>query len=350
MAAADQNLPMERREFVGLLAQILGGLGIAGMAEASGSETIPRAALDDSYLEAGLTGMARSKGWFEAHWGAAVLAGYYLCKENPLAPETVAAVQSQLDAMIRLRADQFAPFPKFDTDLSLIAEIPASLRPALAGGLRAHGHAVIFTTLSLRALQDVPHLAGSPIIDAIRSHNREIARKAPVPPRTKWDYPNGQAMVEALFDNLARFEPLLGRPTLRRPNFTHMTTHTEALLTLEAMGYADLAKAGQAGQQAHLEVPLPEFDSNEHPLVPAPVTLAQVMSPKYWESPQQQEQWNKAWNETSNPNGYWVAFGHLFKLLYSYHRLAGRIQDKEKCRLCSEILLQRYVDPQIHGG
>ena len=43
-------------------------------------------------------------------------------------------------------------------------------------------------------------------------------------------------------------------------------------------------------------------------------------------------------------------FGHLFKVLYSYHRLIRRIEDKEKVRLCSMILLERYVNPNVQGG
>ncbi len=87
-----------------------------------------------------------------------------------------------------------------------------------------------------------------------------IAKKQPAQPEVRSDYADAQAMVEALFDSLVRFKPLLGRPTVRRPNFTHMTTHTEALMTLEAMGYTELAKTGQLGQQAHIGEPVPEFD------------------------------------------------------------------------------------------
>jgi hypothetical protein len=157
-------------------------------------------------------------------------------------------------------------------------------------------------------------------------------------------------MVEALFDSLVRFKPLLGRPTVRRPNFTHMTTHTEALMTLESMGYTALAKTGQLGQQAHIGEPVPEFDPKEHPLVKSRVSLEKVMSEGYWESEENQRQWNKAWNGQTNRNGYWVAFGHLFKILYSYHRLIGRIKDNEQVRLCSEILLERYINPNVQFG
>ena len=126
--------------------------------------------------------------------------------------------------------------------------------------------------------------------------------------------------------------------------------YTQALMSLDAMGYTELAKAGQLGHQAHIGEPVPALDPKEHPLEESRVSLKEVMGEGYWDSEDNQKQWNEAWNEKTNPNGYWVAFGHLFKVLYSYHRLIGRIEDKEKVRLCSEILLERYVNPNVQGG
>jgi hypothetical protein len=40
----------------------------------------------------------------------------------------------------------------------------------------------------------------------------------------------------------------------------------------------------------------------------------------------------------------------LFKVLYSYHRLIRRVEDTEKVKLCSRILLERYMDPNVQGG
>ncbi|MCA9218478.1 MAG: hypothetical protein KDB27_35660, partial [Planctomycetales bacterium] len=88
---------IERRDFVRLSAGIIGGLGIPGVfegiAESAEEETSGGAVIDDSYLEKGLTGMARSKGWFNAHLGAAVLAGYYMCKENTFSDAIVGSIK-----------------------------------------------------------------------------------------------------------------------------------------------------------------------------------------------------------------------------------------------------------------
>lgn len=307
-------------------------------------------ALDESYLAKGLTGMAQAESWFPAHLGAAVLAAYYLCRDNKLAPGTVAAIKSQIDSLIGTKPEQFAPLPSEAANEALIEEIPAALVPAIEGGLRAHGHAVIFASLSIRALREAPHLAQPKLISQLCGLSRQIAQMRPERPTQGEPYADSQEMVDALFGSLARFGPLLGRPTVRRPNFTHMTTHTEALLSLELLGYPELARAGQLGQRTHIGAPVPEFDPTEHPVVESHPSLEQTMDAHFWEDEDHRQQWNRMWNKDTNPNGYWIAFGHLFKVLYSYHRLYPRIADKKKVRLCSKVLLERYFNPDVDGG
>ena len=298
---------MDRKEFIRLSSGILSGLGIQGVIgrDADAADGKMRG-LDDSYLVTGLTGMARSKGWFPAHMGAAVLAGYYLCKENNLDEETVAVIKKQLDALIKIGGVQFEPLPDEAADESLLGDVTAAMIPAMEGGLRAHGHAVIFASLSTRALRDVPQMVQPTLIKSLCGHSRAIARKPPQKPKDEMPYADTQAMIEATFDSLTRFKDLLGRPSIRRPNFTHMTTHTEALMNLELMGYKDLAKAGYPGHRAHIEAPVPKIDPGMSQQ-DGRVTLEQIMNKDYWES-------------------------------------------EVKVRLCSEILLERYFNPEVQGG
>lgn len=120
-------------------------------------------------------------------------------------------------------------------------------------------------------------------------------------------------------------------------------------MNLEMMGYKDLAKAGHAGHRAHISAPVPQIDPNSHPKVNH-VTLQEVMKKSYWQNEKNLARWNKKQDLTSNRNGDWVAAGHLFKVLYSYHRLIKRVKDPEKIRLCSMILLERYINPDVQGG
>ncbi|MCF7849374.1 MAG: hypothetical protein K9M45_11030 [Kiritimatiellales bacterium] len=344
---------MNRKGFMKLSKGIIGGLAIPGAfgetIHAAASEKGEGAVLDDSYLVKGLTGMARANGWFDAHWGACVLAGYYLCRENRLGEETTANIRKQLDAVIRLRAAQFEPLPEEAADETLIEKIPGSLAPAITGGLRAHGHAVIFTSLSTKALRDVPRMAQPALIQGICGLNRQIAKIKPQKPGDQPAYADTQEMIEATFDSLARFKDLLGRPSVPRPNFTHMITHTEALMNLEAMGYPVMARSGYGGHRVHIGAPVPEIDPTTTAMAER-VTLEKIMARDYWENEENVDRWNRRWDVTNNRNGDWVADGHLFKVLYSYHRLISRIKDRETVRLCSMILLERYFNPDVQGG
>lgn len=345
---------MNRKEFLKLYAGIVGGLSIPGVlgesASAAETASVKGIALDESYLVKGLTAMVRASTWFPAHWGAGILAGYYLCRDNALGEETTLGIQKQLDAAIASQPQQFAPLPDEPADKALIEEVPKALLPAMQGGVRAHGHAVIFASLSIKAMGDAPHMARPSVIKALCGLSRQIAKHAPQRPTgSETSYADTQTMINALFESLARFEPLLGRPSIRRPNFTHMVTHTEALMNLEMMGYADLARAGHPGHHAHIGAPVPEVDPSLPPAAEN-VSLETVMSKDYWADPKNQERWNHKFAIPNNPNGDWIASGHLFKVLYSYHRLIGRVADKEKVKLCSQILLERYINPDVQGG
>lgn len=344
---------MNRKDFLKLTTGIVTGLSIPGVfatdAQATEVKLSNGVTLDDAYLAKGLTAMARAEGWFDAHWGAGILAGYYLLKENPLDEETTRAIRRQMDVVIELRKEQFTPYPEEAADAARTKDILQALRPAMDDGLRAHGHAVIFASLSVRALRDVPHMAQPAIIDRLCGLSRQIAAIKPQKPGPNAKpYADTQAMIEANFNTLARFKSVLGHPDILRPNFTHMTTHTEALLNLELMGYGDIARAGYFGHQAHQNVTVPKVPETGGSTEPA--SLEAVMNKSYWENEENQEHWKCKWNTTDNRNGYWIASGHLFKVLYSYHRLIGRIADKDKVKLCSKILLERYMNPEVQGG
>jgi hypothetical protein len=267
-----------------------------------------------------------------------------------LGAETTAAIKKQLDAIISLQESQFSLLPDEAADETLIESVPKALAPAIKGGLRAHGHAVIFASLSTKALRDAPSMAQPKLIEGLCGLSHQIAKKNPQRPDDVTFYADTQAMVDATFDSLARFKDLVGHPTIRRPNFTHMITHTEALLNLDSMGYLDIVKAGQLGHRFHISAAVPTFDPKKHPRADYPVTLEDVMSKSYWENKENVRRWQKKWSSPANPNGYWIAFGHLFKVLYSYHQLIARVKDEELVRLCSTILLERYLNPDVQGG
>lgn len=342
------NTGLTRNEFLRLAGGLFAGLGIRDVSSASVEKASP---LDPVYLDHGLTAMARAQTWFDAHWGAGILAGYYLCRDHPLDADTVTGIRRQMDTVIEVRAEQFKPMLDGDADKQRIDEVPKALLPAMKGGLRAHGHAVIFASLSTRALRDAPHMARPGIIDALCGLSRQIAKlKSQRPTPSTQGYASTQAMIEATFDSLALFQPLLGHPEVRRPNFTHMITHTEALMNLEQMGFGDLARAGHLGHRIHISVSVPPVPKQAASGEANQTTLASVMNGTFWSDAMNTVAWKARWNQSTNPNGDWIASGHLFKVLYSHHRLMGRIADAGKAKLVTAILLERYTNPAVQGG
>lgn len=338
---------LSRNEFLKLTTGILAGLGIPGVTPAiAAAKAEP---LTDHYLTLGLTAMARARTWFDAHWGAGVLAGYYLCRDHPLSADTVSGIQRQMETVIKTRAAQFSPIKKSPAEEKRIAEVTQALKPAMQGGLRAHGHAVIFASLATRALRDAPQMAQAEIIEPLCGLSRQIAKLKPQKPAVSGQgYENTQAMIEATFDSLARFQPLLGHVEVRRPNFTHMITHTEALMNLEQMGFAELARAGYSGHHTHITAPVPEVPQSDADAQRA--TLESVMNGTFWTDALNTDHWKRRWNQSTNPNGDWIASGHLFKVLYSHHRLISRVADAGKVKLVTAILLERYMNPAVQGG
>jgi hypothetical protein len=348
MTQSPSNTALSRKQFLKLTTGILAGLGIPGTTKSAAQNSA--LALGEHYLELGLTAMARAQTWFDAHWGAGILAGYYLCRDHPLDAATVVGIQGQMDTVIHSRARQFTPITGGRADEERIPELTQALLPAMQGGLRAHGHAVIFASLATRALRDAPQMAQAEILEPLCGLSRQIARQKPQKPAADAQgYPDTQAMIEATFDSLVRFRPLLGRPEIRRPNFTHMITHTEALMNLEQMGFADLVREGHLGHRIHISEPVPPAPETA-PDATSQAALESVMNGTFWTDAMNTQQWKAGWSELSNPNGDWIASGHLFKVLYSHHRLISRIADPEKVKLCSAILLERYVNPAVQGG
>ena len=100
----------------------------------------PHPRLGEQYLAQGLTGLSRAHevGWFQGHYGAAVIAAYFFCHENGLDEPTTAAVRAQVDAMIAKHAHLFEAQPHQPSDPALIETIPE----ALARNITKRNHGV----------------------------------------------------------------------------------------------------------------------------------------------------------------------------------------------------------------
>lgn len=68
----------------------------------------------DSYLELGVVGMARAAqaGWFDGHYGAALLAGYFMDREHELPEHVKDGIERTCEAFRREKPDWFLPLVK----------------------------------------------------------------------------------------------------------------------------------------------------------------------------------------------------------------------------------------------
>jgi hypothetical protein len=91
----------------------------------------------------------------------------------------------------------------------------------------------------------------------------------------------------------------------------HWITYAEALVTLEDLGWGEVARRGHRAQQQQINRPVADRTTREPERAPV-----DWRGPDYWES-----------DAPRRPlNGSWL-FGHSFKLPYSLFRLLRRVDD-----------------------
>ena len=118
--------------------------------------------LDRSYLRRGLAAMARAQesgnGNF-GHYGAGLLAAWFLSEEHALDPAALAGLTAQCERFIAQNQTFFVPYPvdalPVDTERRLIAALETNL-----DRLCAIGHNVIFAAHALRAVRTLGHGLG----------------------------------------------------------------------------------------------------------------------------------------------------------------------------------------------
>lgn len=112
-----------------------------------------------SILEDGLLIISQCKSvtgdvW-EAHFGAAAIAGYFLVKENPMPVDTVNRIVAQSGTMLDKHSSRGAAYPMVGIDPGDAEKmILESLEPGI-DALHWVGHNVIYAALSLLAIQEL---------------------------------------------------------------------------------------------------------------------------------------------------------------------------------------------------
>jgi hypothetical protein len=297
----------------------------------------------------GLTGLSQAIHWnrMSGHPPAAVIAAYFFCQENGLAPDVQSAVQGLVDRVVSgsasiwhtvdgqpvTNAGLFRGQITGSPDEKLISRVASALEGSLAA-CRDSGHNTIFASLALKALHAAPEYALPPIIAGIVQLLEDFngrgpgfahvpgqdqlvdPRELPVPDDLHLpDYQSTDDMVAAVCAHVVpRYFNTrgVGGPI-------HVIDHAAALLDLEASGYSSLVRQGLAAHHQHLTLwlSLPPFPAAENPYrVP---TQSDPRAMDYW----------NAGITLRDQGGY----EHRLKFLYGAYRFAAHIQDEGERRV-----------------
>jgi hypothetical protein len=228
------------------------------MTTAATSSTAP--ALDRRWLSQAMTAYVHAArfGFNCAHTGANIIAAWLLVRDHRPSAEAVAAIDAQLQLFSGRHAWQFVELPPSPPEPRAEERIIAALAPTL-GRLKVIGHSVIFPVLAVVAIREL----GRPATVAETEACIKITQMMDLPP----------AQVDKLFDiDVTALREVerppyadnreMARDALRviaqcqrfysglfQGWIGHVATHAHALLTLERLGYPELARRCHASHR-----------------------------------------------------------------------------------------------------
>jgi hypothetical protein len=324
-AGFDDWTDCSRRAFLGLAAAagLLGPALVGGSAGAPAFGDPEEPAPDPpparpSLLALGLTALAREqRTWVAGHAGASLIAAHYFAQDNKLDERTARAHRAHVDAFIAKNPDDY-PAPDPGPGKADPAKIAETLDKHVHE-LRSGGHDAIYAALALRALSDLPELATPSVVDGVcRLLGQHVGAYQPVRmPTHLREHPappceSPEELAVATFRGVLR--PWDHVRLVGASGVLHWVTHAEALVTLEELGYKDVARHGYTAQQLNVHL-RPLHDEGGRP--PERPALDWLAAP-YWESAAPRRLFRDSW-----------LGGHAFKLPHSVLRLAQRVTDAD---------------------
>ena len=212
----------------------------------------------EEYIPRGGAALARSAGehWVTGHVGATLLAGTWLLRGGAL-PEASAR---ELAARLRrsVAADP-ARYARPEAGMACGVDPLVRSLDAHVGDLHNSAHGTIYAAAALRAFDEQPGLATDATVAAIvrvyegaqqpdpdryfatPDHARVVIEGEPEPTF------DAEELIAASFRELAEIHPdqtLDGRRYFFAGEKLHLVTHAHALLGLDALGHAALARRG----------------------------------------------------------------------------------------------------------
>jgi hypothetical protein len=291
--------------------------------------------VDDRYLELGLAGMAAAGEPFMAHFGAAVLAGWWLDHEHGLEPVVAAAMTGQVDRMIAKHGWLFSGSHAGPSRRDAADELLTALDPWLEGTW-AIGHDVIYVALVLRTLAARPGMCSDAMLDGLHRvldacHELpllHVASRFDVS-RVGADDAGGvdvdppAALARVALETAVGFEHVY--PGLHAGHIGHILDHGHAVLVLEALGHDAAASRARRGFLQHV------------------AALRHV-----WHATMESSEAPAAGRGDARTIGYWTrdldasdwAVGHAFKYPYALFDLVAVVDDPGLASAAARRVLQ----------
>lgn len=254
----------------------------------------------DSYLELGVIGMSRGGqlSWFKGHFGAALLAGYYMYHEHELPDHVKEGIERTCERYRKDYAEWFTPPLQEEADPLLLDRVIVGIRKNTEK-LRTSGHGLALGVLALKALRDCPHLITPSIVNGLV---KMLERTTQDEPNRYWninnylqitldnttnipEYHQPLEMIKQAFIELHTVVPDLiidGKKYFFSGEQEHGITHAQALTELERFGYNELVLAGMKNHrlQLYLNRQRPDFVLKNEVKKPS---FTSIFAPEYWE-------------------------------------------------------------------
>jgi hypothetical protein len=281
--------------------------------------------LDERYREDGLRwlGGAVENPLWNAHYGAAQIAAWYLaCLLEP-DPATRTALDAQVDHLRKQHGDGFAPPPPGPACDDPAVDLMDAAEDHI-DGLHLIGHNVIYLAYALRVLHDRRDLHRTDIRDTLvglmracvktsrgygwpgYSEAEAAAIELTIAERDAIDEQGVRAqLIEALREWCA-FEPIYAGET-HQDQVGHLLTHIHAILLLDEMGHADLARRALAPLALKRKILRRGWFWEPPQALPAKVPSPHLPTEAaFWHQPLPTSDWD---------------FGHHFKYSWSWYAL-----------------------------
>jgi hypothetical protein len=278
--------------------------------------------LDERYLELGLSAMATAGEPFMAHFGAALLAGWWFAADQDASPELDLVITATADQIVAKHQWLFAINPSARPDTALEAEIVEHIGGNHLDAVWAIGHDVIYTALAVRTFQARPELCTGPIAEGLHRvidacHEQpllQIANIFDVTGTTGAEL--GLALDEPADVARVALETMVGfthvYPGLHQGHIGHIIDHAHALISLERVGHPSEARRGRHGFLEHVAALRKIWhESADMPEVILGIT-DDARQPGYWQHDYSSNDW---------------AVGHVFKYPYALYDLLDLVDD-----------------------